>query len=490
MHLAQWEKYYDEAFSDIKESLDNVSGMFVAYNSNVDAIKHISEKDISKLLTLVDLASVQEKIVSFPREIVSPADFLSRLILAMRDGKAVEVPTYTSEIHEWLTDTLVFDDARMGGQAGIISNLLAHLGVRKVISYVPWLSREQAEYFADLPNLLHPIFENGKLVLKNPRYAYNPEFKPRVNWIIEFSKGLEVRYGGEHFVVPRDNRLIISSRPSWIRIDMSRELYEHIPQLEEDVDGAILSGYQMIKEKYDDGTTYHEYVKRAVNVIERLKEGNPDIRIHVEFTSIQNKTIRKTLLKDIISKHVHSLGLDTFEVANALNVLGHEELAYSVINKGEDGILALYEGAVRLLHDLKLERVHVHSLGFFICVISKDHPLDVEGHRTSLLFGSILAAAQASRGSIEHLDDAEVGLDVPISEYGYGELEILGKYMVRREICSMDKFVDGCICTPTHDVIVVPSKVVEDPIATVGIGDAISAGAFVAMLAKMRSAKS
>ncbi len=118
MHLEQWEKHYDEAFSDIKESLDNVRGMFVAYNSNVDAIKHISERDISKLLSLVDLAAVQEKIVNYPREIVSPADFLSRLIIAMRDGKAAEVPTYTSDIHEWLTDHLVFDDARMGGQAG------------------------------------------------------------------------------------------------------------------------------------------------------------------------------------------------------------------------------------------------------------------------------------------------------------------------------------------------------------------------------------
>ncbi|MGP8321093.1 MAG: ADP-specific phosphofructokinase [Methanosarcinaceae archaeon] len=485
MHLAQWEKHYNEAFSDIRKSLDNVSGMFVAYNSNVDAIKHISEKDISKLLTLVDLGEVQEKIVNYPREIISPADFLARLIIAMRDGKAAEVPTYTSDIHEWLTDNLVFDDARMGGQAGIISNLLAHLGVRKVITYVPWLSKEQAEYFADLPNLMHPMIEDGVLVLKHPREVYNPEFKPRVNWIIEFSKGLMVKYGEEHFAVPRDNRLIISSRPLWIRIDMSRELYDQIPKLEEDVNGAILAGYQMIREKYEDGTTYHEYVQRAVNVIERLKEGNPDIRIHVEFTSIQNKTIRKTLLKGIVCQHVHSLGLDTVEVANALNVLGHEELAYSVISKGENAIVALYEGAVRLLHDLKLERVHVHSLGFYICVISKDHPLNVKEHRTALLFSSTIAAAQASRGSIEHFDDAAIGLDVPVSEDGYEELEILGKYLIRRDICSMDDFVDGCICTPTHNVIIIPSKVVKKPIATVGIGDAISAGAFVAMLAKM-----
>jgi len=486
MELAQWEKDYADAFLDIKGSLHKLRGMFVAYNSNVDAIKYITENDVAKLLKLVDLDEIQQKLVAYPREIQKPADFLARLIIAMRDGKAAEVPTYTSDIHEWLMDNLVFDAARMGGQAGIISNLLAHLGIKKVITYVPWLSREQAEYFARSENLLHPVIKDGVLMLKHPCEAYDPELKPKVNWIIEFSKGLRVKYGADHFEVPRDNRLIISSRPSWIRIDMSRELYNQIPKLEEDVDGAILAGYQMIKEEYEDGTTYHEYVERAVNVIERLKEGNPDIRIHVEFTSIQNKVIREAILKDIVRQHVHSLGLDTVEVANALNVIGFEELAYAVINKDEKGIVALYEGAVRLLHELKLERVHVHSLGFYICVIAKDHPLDLKGHKTALLFASTLAATQASIGAIECLDDAAKGLEVPVSEKGYENLEVLGKYLVRRDICSMDEFEDGCISTSTHDVIIVPSKVVKEPVATVGIGDAISAGAFAAMLAKMK----
>ena len=486
MELELWEKANAEAFSNIKESLPKVRGMFVAYNSNIDAIKHINEGDIAKLIKLVDLNEIQQKVASYPREIQTPIDFLARFIIAMRDGKAAEVPTYTSDIHEWLMDNLVFDKARMGGQAGIISNHLAYLGIRKVITYVPWLSSEQAEYFSKSKNLVHPVIKDGVLLLKHPTEAYNPEFKPRVNWIIEFSKGMKVKYGCEQFEVPRDNRLIISSRPPWIRIDMPRKLYDQLPKLQEDVDGAILAGYQMIREKYEDGTTYHEYIGRAVNVIERLKEGNSDIRIHVEFTSISNKVIRKAILKDIVCRHVHSLGLDTVEVANALNVIGFEELAYSVIDKDEKAIVALYEGAVRLLHELNLERVHVHSLGFYICVISKDHPLDLEGHKRALLFASTLAAAKAFLGDIKNIDDAEKGLEIPVSRKGYEELEILEKYLIRRDVCSMEEFEDGCISTPTHNVVIIPTKIVDDPVATVGIGDVISAGAFVAMLAEMK----
>jgi ADP-dependent phosphofructokinase/glucokinase len=485
MEIADWEKRYDEAVSTVKEQLGNVQGVFVAYNSNVDAMKHIRESDIKKLISIVGCREIHARISQYPREIKDPVDFMARLIIAMRDGKAAEVPTYTTDIHDWLMDNLVFDSARMGGQAGIISNLLATIGVKNIITYVPWLAREQAEYFVDSPNLWHPVLENGKLVLKHPKEAYNPDQKPKINWILEFSKGLKFGCAGEEYVVPRDNRLIISSRPKWIRIDMMPEMYEQLSDIREDIDGAILAGYQMIKEEYEDGTTYRDYVEHAVNVIERLKGCNPLMRIHVEFTSIQNKVIRKALLTDIVKKHVTSLGLDTVEVANALNVLGHEELAYSVINKGEDSIVSLYEGAVRLLKELELQRVHIHSLGYYICVAAKDHPLSVDDQRQALLFASALAATQATLGSIRDIDDISVGLEVPVYDQGYEDLIELEKYLVRRGICSAEDFEDGCISAYDHDLIIVPSKVVNDPVATVGIGDAISAGAFIALLAKM-----
>ena len=485
MDIADWEKRYSEAVSNVKGQLENVRGVFVAYNSNVDAMKHIKEAEIKKLIGIIGAAKLRERIAAYPREINDPVDFMARLIIAMRDGKAAEVPTYTTDIHEWLMDNLVFDSARMGGQAGIISNLLANLGVKNVITYVPWLSREQAEYFVDSPNLKHPVIEKGKLILKHPNEAYNPQQKPKINWIIEFSKGMQFNCSGEEFIVPRDNRLIISSRPQWLRIDMSPEMYEQLSDIREDIDGAILSGYQMIREEYEDGATYLDYVERAVNVIERLKGCNPQMRIHVEFTSIQNKVIRKALLADIVKKHVTSLGLDTVEVANALNVLGYEELAYSVINKGEDSIVSLYEGAVMLLRELELQRVHIHSLGYYICVVSKDHPLDAESHRQALLFASSLAATQATLGSIQSIDDVSVGLEVPVYSEGYNDLIELEKHLVRAGICTAEDFEDGCISVDGHNLIIVPSKVVKDPVATVGIGDAISAGAFIALLAKM-----
>ncbi len=488
MDTQEWDQRHVEAYYNVKEALPFLEGIFVAYNSNIDAIKHLTEEDLDKLVRFFNGEEIQERVDSYPREIANPLDFIARLIISMREGKAAEIPTHTPEIHEWLKTNLGFDYARMGGQAGIISNLLSRLELKKVVAYVPWLSREQAEYFVDSPNLLHPKVENGKVLLKPPTQAFKPGIASKVNWIFEYSKDLEIKYNGNTFKVPRDNRLIISSRPAWIRLDMDKEIYDQLETLCP-VDGAMLSGYQMIKEEYEDGLTYRDYVERSLKVIEKLKALNPELRIHVELTSIQNRLIRKTILTEIVAKHVHSLGLDTVEVANALNVLGHEELSYSVIRKEENGLPSLYQGAVQLLKDLSLERVHVHSLGFYICVLAKGHPLTLKEHRDTLLFSSTLAAAKALKGDIENPSDAEIGLEVPVSSKGIEDLENFKLYCTGKNLCTPEEFEYGYLYGPDHDAVIIPSKVVDKPKATVGIGDSISAGAFAAMLARMKQKK-
>jgi ADP-dependent phosphofructokinase/glucokinase len=488
MDIQEWEQRHTEAFYNVKEAIPYLDGMFVAYNSNIDAIKHLTEEDLSRLIGLFNEAEIQERIETYPREIKEPLDFMARLLISMREGKAAEIPAQTSDIHEWLKDHLGFDYARMGGQAGIISNLLACLELKKVVAYIPWLSQEQADYFVDKDSLLHPKVEDGKVILKHPREAFKPDIASKVNWILEYSKDLNVSCAGKNFKVSRDNRLIISSRPKWLRLDMDKEVYEQLDSIFP-IDGAMLSGYQMIKEEYEDGSTYEDHVARSLQVIEKLKSLNPELRIHVELTSIQNRVIRKAILTEIVAKHVHSLGLDTVEVANALNVLGHEELSYSVIKKEENGIMSLYQGAVQLLKDLSLERVHVHSLGFYICILAKGHPLTLKEHRDFLLFSSTLAAAKALRGNVGNLAEAEEGLEVPISNEGIESLENFKLYCVGRKLCTLEEFEYGYLYGPDYDAVIIPSKVVDKPKATVGIGDAISAGAFAAMLARMKQKK-
>jgi ADP-dependent phosphofructokinase/glucokinase len=61
---------------------------------------------------------------------------------------------------------------------------------------------------------------------------------------------------------------------------------------------------------------------------------------------------------------------------------------------------------------------------------------------------------------------------------------------VGRKLCTLEEFEYGYLYGPNHDAVIIPTKVVNQPKATVGIGDAISAGAFAAMLAKIKQKRS
>ncbi|NJE43522.1 ADP-dependent glucokinase/phosphofructokinase, partial [Thermococcus sp. GR6] len=128
-----------------------------------------------------------------------------------------------------------------------------NLDFKKIIAYSPVLAKRQAQMFVNKPNLLYPVVENGKLVLKKPIEAYRENDPIKVNRIFEFRKGMRFKLGNEVIEVPHSGRFIVASRFESIRIETKEDLKPFLPEIGELVDGAILSGYQGIKKRYSDG---------------------------------------------------------------------------------------------------------------------------------------------------------------------------------------------------------------------------------------------
>ena len=91
MDIQEWEQRHLDAFYSVKKAIHYLDGMFIAYNSNIDAIKHLTEADIYRLTSLFNETEIHERIEEYPREIKDPLDFMARLIISMREGKAAEI---------------------------------------------------------------------------------------------------------------------------------------------------------------------------------------------------------------------------------------------------------------------------------------------------------------------------------------------------------------------------------------------------------------
>ena len=475
----EWETLHKEAVYKALDALKNIRGMFVAYNANIDAIKYLSEADLQRIVDKVDSNELTWRMGQYPRSADTPLDLIARLMISIEHGKAAEIPVYAPQMNEWLEKEIGFDEKKLGGQAGIITNLLSTLDINRVITFVPWLSMDIAERLGDSrDNVLCPVLKKGIMRLVPPPEAAGD--KGRTNWILEYRKGTKIRLSGRDITCPRDNRLILSSRPPWLRVKMEDAMLAHL------IDGAVLSGYQLIRKDAggDDGENdgYEEEVKNSVDVISALKQVSPQIKIHVEMTSIQDREIREMILSDIIRNNAHSIGMDAVEVANALSVLEQEEMAKAVLKSDED-ITHLFEGAVWLFNELKLERIHVHALGRYVCICTKEGGVKrAEAERDGLLFASSITAARAKYGAVKFASDALNGLSVPISERGIGACTRLMNFLMS---LGGKEIIKGVIDLPDYYCITVPTKVVESPAGTVGLGDIISSSSFTSSIAML-----
>lgn len=441
--------------------------VYTAYNTNVDAIVYLNGGIVQRLVDEFGADAVKKRIDEYPREIDEPLDFVARLVHALKTGKPMAVPLVNEDLHTWFDDHFDYDVERMGGQAGIIANLLASLDFKRVIAYTPHLARRQAGLFVDKPNLLYPVVEGGKLAFKHPREAYRENDPIKVNRIFEFRAGMAFKLGSETITVPFSGRFIVSSRFESIRIYTEPALRPFLPEIGEEVDGAILSGYQGIKLRYSDGKDANHYLKKAKEDIMLLKR-RKDVKVHLEFASIQNRALRKKVIYNLFPV-VDSVGMDESEIAYVLNALGYPKLSERIFtyNRIEDSVL----GGKIILDEMNLEILQIHTIYYLMYVTLKDNPLTEEELRKSLEVGTTLAAARASLGEVKSPQDYRVGMNVPFNERG--------EYVKLR-------FEEAKRRTREYKVVITPTRLVKKPVSTVGLGDTISAGAFTSYLALLR----
>ncbi|WP_297070035.1 ADP-specific phosphofructokinase [Thermococcus sp.] len=441
--------------------------IYTAYNTNVDAIVYLNGGIVQRLVDEFGADAVKKRIDEYPREIDEPLDFVARLVHALKTGKPMAVPLVNENLHTWFDDHFDYDVERMGGQAGIIANLLASLDFKRVIVYTPHLTGRQAGLFLDRPNLLFPVVDGGRLAFRHPREAYRENDPIKVNRIFEFRAGMTFKLGSETITVPFSGRFIVSSRFESIRIYTEPALRPFLPEIGEEVDGAILSGYQGIKLRYSDGKDANHYLKMAKEDIMLLKR-RKDVKVHLEFASIQNRALRKKVIYNLFPM-VDSVGMDESEIAYVLNALGYPKLSERIFtyNRIEDSVL----GGKIILDEMNLEILQIHTIYYLMYITLKDNPLTEEELRKSLEVGTTLAAARASLGEVKSPQDYRVGMNVPFNERG--------EYVKLR-------FEEAKRRTREYKVVITPTRLVKKPVSTVGLGDTISAGAFTSYLALLR----
>ncbi|NLV91615.1 MAG: hypothetical protein GX030_04370 [Firmicutes bacterium] len=464
-----WNQLYQEALPQSLQEVRDVPGIILGFHSTIDGLKRITAPILQEILTKDEslLQQVLDRLGSVPPEINGPVDLLVALIDSMQRGKALQLMIRNQETADWTMENFGYDEIRMGGTSGNMANSLCPLPFDKILVYANPLTREQAELFADAPNL-NVLTSDHRLA--HPHQAWENEGIYALHWIFEYQAGEEIDLPGLKFTTPRANRFIAAWNPinNKLQIDPNFKagLQEHINEFTH----MLVSGFHILSESYPDGTTWKDYLLPVADYLKQVKLENPNLKMHYEFASIASGQIRKGIVDHILTV-VHSLGLNEVELLAILKDIGEEELAANL--EKENSIEAVFAGVNRLMEITGIKRIQLHDLGYYLTLVDCRYS-DGETTLRGSLLAATLAASRALLGRIGTDDEIAQGLDVELSADGMSKLEQLATSLGAPELAEK-----GYTKVGEHYVVMTPTKVVARPAITVGMGDIISSSAFI-----------
>ena len=461
----QWLANYKSAPKQL-EKMSKVNGLISAFNANIDAVIKLSGKDIEKLINNADID--QSELLTENLSIIdTQQDALRGLINCFINGIAEEWLIENKDVFYWLQENLGYDKLQMGGQGGIVANVMAVCGVNNVFVHCASLGEEQASLFLDLPNLVS-VDEEGNVNKATSIVRKNDI--PLIHWIIEFDKGDVITVDGKEFVCPKSNRFIATYDPLNFKLHIDDSFAKCLSNESINYDYIILSGYQMLQQELSDKTLGTDKIAASKEIISNWMNSNTNHVVHLEMASTQDTVIRKNLL-DHLATQVDSIGFNERELIDLLEVMGEDALA----KKCEENTnsVNLFEGMSKIFEYTNCPRIQLHMFGLYVTLQQKEFKITPEQNLNGMQLAAVIAAAKAGTGSIDNEEALLWAKDLEVSDVGLNELQALSNAINKED--KTDSFMEtGIFSTPEFDLIAVPTILIDKPVTLVGMGDTIS----------------
>jgi ADP-dependent phosphofructokinase/glucokinase len=460
---ARWLENYETAAESLA-ALQDVETVVSVFNANIDAVRKITPQLFQGLL---DKVGSPYESGDPPNEIASPRDLLRGLVECFEEGIAQEWLITDQQTYGWLDENIGYDTLQMGGQGGIIGNVMAICGIRNVLVHAASLPDQQSSLFLDEENLLSAC-EEGKF--RKACTIHRAADNPLIHWILEFNRGDTITVNGRRITCPKSNRFIATWDPLNFKLAIDPSFSRAMENFTGSLDYCMLSGYQMLSENLAGGGRALDRIRASKALVDSWRRGQERLVVHFEFASTQDVGVRRQLFEEM-SNWADSMGLNEQELIDVLEVMGQDELAEACHESL--GAESLCRGLRWVFAASGIPRIQLHFFGLYLTIQQKGFRHTPLQTRRGMALGATIAAAKACTGSIEKKENLLAAAGQPIGEVSVKELEALAGYL-EAEFGPGDLRETGILETEEFDVIALPTIIIKNPVTLVGMGDTIS----------------
>ena len=426
---------YVKAYQDMDRIIARqaAEGNYVALGltSNLDVLCDFQIDIINKLLVEympdADLNTMQSAKIIRDME-----EFLETVVFYCKNGIGGEVDIADIRILENLFKT----ENAIGGTAVHGAMALAAVGFASIVH----LTDDSKEVCDILQSpFIYTINTDGQLLhMQDVEQSWDQE----VHLIIQFKKGDVIRLKNQEIIIPSSNRLIIPEIVVNKLVPLSKPFFKYIEDNAKHISSHVLSSFHGI----EDTTVLAKRLTFLKQHIKRYKTHNKRGIIYCEDAHYHSSEVRKMCVESLYS------AIDILS-------LNEEELLYNLqadhVDVVIDNIISCVNGVRYLKQRYGIQKgVIVHTKDYSMYV--GDHlEVDIEG---GLIYGNLLGTAKAMFGSYGTKEQIKEILTLPISSKGMENKEIIDALQ------SADQ------------IVLVPTKYIDTPKYTVGLGDSFTAG--------------
>ena len=469
----KWDKNYQNNVISALNRLQEVKGVILGFHSVIDGIKRVRSDEIETILN-ADLElkqSVQEKIDAIPAEIFSPADMMAGLLVSIKSGRSYRMVIRDKSTFQWILDTFGYDHLKLGGTSGCMANSLAPLNLQKILVYANPLTKQLLELFVGNDNLYVVDQISKDIQFTHPHKAWQHKGIEAIHWGFEFAQGTKIQLNGKTLIAPRTSRFYPCWNPVNDKLLLAPSFKQSVLHSIDQFSHFIVSGYQLLSPNYPDGTTCIDYMLSTLSYLQELKDASPKLKLHFECDTIPVDEIRYGIRKHVLPQ-MDSIGLNEVELDYFIKDMYGQRLN----QLGQTHPIEYYfNGLVELATESGLERIHLHNFDYYICLTKRSQQVSPQRTQQAMILSAVIAAQRAETGSVDDNVTPNSAKNIPISKEGFTQMEALAKH-----ISAPSNFMETGIANYNdYNVILLPTKVVSEPISTVGLGDTISAIAFL-----------
>ncbi|MDF2510716.1 MAG: ADP-dependent phosphofructokinase/glucokinaselike protein [Herbinix sp.] len=365
----------------------------------------------------------------------------------------------------------------LGGTCAQGAAALGALGV-PLVAHITDRSNAVCE-FMNYPKL--SIFSKGELL---PASRAASKEAPVCHMILQYNKGDIVLIGGEKYVIPVSNRLILDYDHIHSHLPVDPEFLIYCEQNADKFYSYNISGFNAI--------TDLEVLKKRVAELKahyfKFKGRNPDCRIYFEGAHYLNSACKDYVFL-ALSECIDILGMNGEELVDLCKEQGR------MVN--EDNLESVLSGLELVRSAYPVKGIVMHTKDYSMYYGEKVEKANIE---KGLTLGNLMSGTKARIGRYGSYQDCEESLELPLSPVGMKlaqELEELTVETKRvstsdferphgRKIVSMGmennftsdiKLPSGRMTDNGNQfVCLVPSRYMEHPVDTIGLGDTFVAG--------------